>query len=123
MLRGLLDRLVDRYLDREVIAMSNIPPEDSGVRGAVLWVNPGTVAGKKLKHGPRIKVTPFGSSTSTSCTISKPPRFLGKKLATNLERDVTSFILLNYELLIDFWDGKMGSKAFLNAVESLAKKK
>lgn len=43
---------ISRVLRREVLALSNIFPKDSGVGGAVLWVNPGTVEGKKLRHGP-----------------------------------------------------------------------
>lgn len=73
---------------RKVLAMSNILPEDSGVSGAVLWVNPGTVEGKKLKHGPRIKVTPHGSAKSTVCVIAKPPRFIGSTLPSGVEKDV-----------------------------------
>jgi hypothetical protein len=103
----------------EVLSMSNILPEDSGIRGAVLWMNPGTVEGKKLKHGPRIKVTPHGCSKSTVCVIAKPPRFIGKKLPAEIEKDVTAFVLQNYNLLMDFWNNKMGSKAFLNTIKPI----
>jgi hypothetical protein len=102
----------------EVTAMSNILPEDSGIKGAVLWINPGTVGGKKLKHGPRLKVTLHGSSTSVSVTITQPARILGK-LPKKVEKDVFAFIALNYDLLMDFWNDKMGSKAFLNQIKSI----
>jgi hypothetical protein len=102
----------------EVTAMSNILPEDSGIKGAVLWINPGTVEGKKLKYGPRLKVTLHGSSTSVSVTITQPPRILGK-LPKKVEKDVFAFIALNYDLLMDFWNDKMGSKAFLNQIKSI----
>ena len=98
--------------------MSNIFPEESGVQGAVLWVNPGTVEGKKLKHGPRLKVTLHGSSTSVSVTITQPPRVLGK-LPKKVENGVLAFIALNYELLMDFWGDKMSSKVFLNQMKAV----
>lgn len=110
---------ISRVLRREVLALSNIFPKDSGVGGAVLWVNPGTVEGKKLRHGPRLKVVLHGTSKSVPVTIAKPPRVLGK-LPSKVEKDVIAFISLNYDLLLQFWnDENLSSKDFLNQITAL----
>jgi hypothetical protein len=110
---------ISGLLRRDVIAMSNIFPKESGVSGAILWVNPGTVEGKKIKHGPRLKVIVSGTSKSVSVTISKPPRVLGK-LPNKVEKDVLAFIALNHELLLQFWnDENLSSKEFLNRIKPL----
>jgi len=107
--------------NHEVLGMSNITPEDSGIKGVVLWASTGTVAGKKLKHGPRLKVylgTSLVGAKSVSVTLTKPPRILGD-MPKRVEKDVLKFIDLNFDLLLAHWENKISSKTFLLNLKSL----
>jgi hypothetical protein len=109
-----------RY-NHEVLGMSNITPEDSGIKGVVLWASTGTVAGKKLKHGPRLTVylgTSIVGAESVSVTLTNPPRVLGE-MPRRVEKDVLKFIDLNFDLLIAHWENKISSKTFLLNLKSV----
>lgn len=73
-------KVVARFL---LEAMSNLPPVDTGVSGAVIWVSSGEFVGAKSPHGPRIKVVPGAKITkeglvdAASVTITDPPRVIG----------------------------------------------
>ena len=117
-IQGFLEDIVSNH---EVLGMSNLTPEDSGIKGVVLWVSTGTVAGKKLKHGPRLKVylgTSVEGAKNVSVTITKPPRILGD-LPKRVERDVLKFIDLNFDLLLAHWKNEISSKKFLLNVKSI----
>lgn len=101
----------------EVLGMSNITPDDSGIKGVVLWASTGIVAGKKLKHGPRLGISVVGAK-SVSVTLTKPPRILGK-MPKRVENDVLKFIDLNFDLLLAHWENKISSKNFLMNLKSL----
>ena len=117
-IKGFLENVMYNH---EVLGMSNITPEDSGIKGVVLWASTGTVAGKKLKHGPRLKVylgTSLVDAKSVSVTLTKPPRILGD-MPKRVEKDVLKFIDLNFDLLLAHWENKISSKTFLLNLKSL----
>lgn len=117
-IKGLIENVM---VDHEVWGMSNIMPDDSGIKGVVLWASTGTVAGKKLKHGPRLKVylgTSVAGAKSVSVTLTKPPRILGD-MPRRVEKDVLKFIDLNFDLLLAHWENKISSKNFLLNLKKL----
>lgn len=116
---GFLDMIQSLFEKNE--AMSNIPPEDSGIDGVILWASTGYVAGKKINHGPCLKVylgTSVKGAKSVSVTITKPPRVLGK-MPKAVQKDVEKFIEINFDLLLAHWENQVSSKTFLLNVKKI----
>lgn len=122
----LADRVASRYLEADfaVEAMSNVPPEDSGVDGAVLWISPGEAHGTDLQHGPRLKVvlgtkvTAESLRVSVSVTIEDAPRVLGT-LPGKVRGQVLAFIRQNQDVLLRHWRGELNSRQTLNLLRSI----
>ena len=113
-------RVATRYL----LAMSNLAPKRTGVRGAVIWVSAGEFAGKDAQHGPRVKVVP-GSKISTeslddavSVRLTSPPEVLGV-LPGRLEKQVLEFLRLNRKTLLAYWALKLDTATMVERLISI----
>jgi hypothetical protein len=105
-------------------AMSNLPSQDTGVDGAVIWVSVGEFSGADLQHGPRVKVVPGNKITTenmqsaASVTITDPPRVLGS-LPGKLRRKVVAFVTLNRDTLLRYWNGELSTREMLAQIQSV----
>lgn len=93
--------ILESFLDET----SNLPPADTGLP-YVVWL--GEVGGQ---HGPRIKVSNTkGKMNKSSCfvmSVSKTPALLTPKsckLKQHEVNDISDWIQLNYDVLMDLWD-------------------
>lgn len=111
-------KLVARFM---LEAMSNLPPDDTGVAGAVIWVSSGEFAGAKSQHGPRIKVIPGtkitkeGLMDAASVTITEPPRVVGT-LPGKLKTQAIRFVNLNREVLLRYWRNEISTRQMLDGL-------
>ena len=112
-------KIASRYIeaDWELYAMTNMRSPSTGVEGAVLWAFVGEYEGKKLPHGPRVKVIRKGEP-SVSVTIEKKPRVLGK-LPTKLQKQVVQFIELNREALLAHWRDEIDSVDLVQQIKKV----
>jgi translation initiation factor IF-1 len=115
-------RFQDKTSGFQLEAMSNLPPKDTGVDGAVIWISAGEFYGMDAQHGPRIKVvlgnkiTTEGLRDSVSVRITDPPVVLGK-LPGKIRKQVIQFVEKNRDVLLRHWNGELGSKETLNLLE------
>lgn len=95
-------------------AMSNLRPQDTGVKGAIIWVSAGEFWGTDSQHGPRIKVmqgnklTSDGLKDSVSVRLTDPPEVLGI-LPGQLKKQVVRFININRDVLLRYWNFEIGT--------------
>jgi hypothetical protein len=114
-------RVVARF---KLEAMSNLPPEDTGVTGAVIWVSSGEFAGTAIQHGPRVKVirgtkiTPEGLEDSVSVTLTNPPQVIGT-LPGRLKRQVVAFVDANRDILLRYWRSEISTRVMLEGLTRL----
>ena len=119
-------RVAERYLEKtgwDVYSMSNLRPETTGIEGVVVWISTGTSEGKKLPHGPRVKVT-LGATASTgrgsaSVTIEARPKVVTGKLPPNARKDVVRWIVLNKAALIQYWNDEIDTTRVIALLKSL----
>lgn len=101
-----------------VMAMSNLPPEDTGVTGAVIWVSANGIG---LKHGPRVKVivgnkvSDGNLKNSVSVTITNPPKVLGD-LPAAIKKDAVQWVTLNQAVLLDYWNNRISTREMMNSI-------
>lgn len=116
-----------KYVEKkyEVFAMANLSPSTTGIEGAVLWVSVGECEGKKSVHNSRIKVVE-GTSMSASklndaaiVSIEDEPKLLHGKLKQKIQQNVYSFIKLNKDILLDYWNGKIDTYVFVTQIKSV----
>jgi hypothetical protein len=113
--------LVARFLFE---AMSNLPPVDTGVAGAVIGVSSGEFVGAKSPHGPRIKVvlgtkiTAEGLADAATVTITEPPRVIGT-LPGKVKKQPISFVSLNRAVLLRYWRNEVSTRQMLDGLERL----
>jgi hypothetical protein len=114
-------KIVARFL---LEAMSNLPPVDTGVADAVIWVSSGEFVGTKSQHGPRVKIIPGtkitkeGLSDAASVTITKPPRVIGT-LPGKLKKQVIDFVNLNRVILLQYWRNEISTRQMLDGLVKL----
>ena len=96
--------------------MSNIPPRKTGLKKPA-WISPTTT------HGPRIKIyrtRPSEYDESFTVTIEDEPQIIGKVFVTNKElKNIKSFVKLNKDLFLMFWDSKIGTKELLKNLKKI----
>lgn len=111
-------RVAARFLEGEDrYAMSNLPPQDTGVEGAIVWIS----VGVGLRHGPRLKVTVGAKPTRQSgvtITITDPPRVLGT-LPPKVKEQAVAFINRNRDVLLQHWRGELMSKEALSLLRPI----
>jgi hypothetical protein len=112
--RDAAQRVARRYL----LAMSNLVPKRTGVKGVVIWVSAGEFAGKDGQHGPRVKVV-LGSKITTeslddavSVRLSDPPEVLGT-LPGKVAQQVLKFVTLNRKTLLGYWALKLDTATMI----------
>jgi hypothetical protein len=112
-------RIVARFL---LEAMSNLPPQDTGVEGAIIWVSVGEFSGADLQHGPRVKVVPGNKITTenlqdaASVTITDPPRVLGT-ISGKIRRKVVAFVNQNRDTLLRYWNGELSTREMVGLIQ------
>jgi hypothetical protein len=105
-------------------AIYNLLPRDTGVEGAIIWVSDGEFSGVDSQHRPRIKVvlgnkiTTEGLKDSVSVRITNPPVVLGT-LPGEIRKQVIRFVNRNRGVLLQHWNGELGSKDTMLLLESL----
>jgi len=109
-------KVAERYIEKEAkwdaFAMSNLRSRTTGIQGAVIWISTGTSSGgKKLQHGPRVKVT-LGetasvSKGSASVSVGTNPRVLAGTLPAKIEKDVLAWVRLNQNALTRYWNDEL----------------
>lgn len=103
--------------DEELFFMANLTQEDTGLP-MIVWAS----QRGKAQHGPRLKVsthhgTHFDPYDTVSVTISDNPIIVaGTGLSLADLRLVQKFIQVNYKLLMDYWQGGMSTKQFVNSI-------
>ncbi|MCK9417035.1 hypothetical protein M0Q97_10285 [Candidatus Dojkabacteria bacterium] len=105
----------------ELLEMSNITDEDSGIKNVVLWIEP-----SPTYHGKRIKVSNIPNSFETSdCFTITIPDFkiignINKKFITNKKiKQIMKFIELNIDSIIDYSDKKISTRKLLDNIKSI----
>lgn len=114
-------KVAERYLEKEadwdVYAMSNLRPGDTGVEGAVVWISTGTTEGKKLPHGPRVKVslgaTASSSKGSASVSVESSPKVVAGTLPTKIKKGVFEWVVLNQTALERYWNDEISTTQVL----------
>lgn len=109
----------------QVFGMSNLRSDETGIQGVVIWISTGWVAGKRLKHGPRIKVyrgkKANQSTYMASVSCEAVPRVVDGTLKPALERLVSAFVVKNLDTLLRHWDLDIDSTEAVGAIKKLRK--
>lgn len=110
-------KIAERYAF-DMFAMANLPPTDTGVKGAVIWVSVGEFAGADIQHGPRIKVVvgnkinKEGLRNSVSVKLTDPPEMVGT-LPGKIAQQVSEFVDKNRATLLQYWNEEISTKEML----------
>ncbi len=119
----LAHRVAERYV-RDMFAMSNLHPNDTGVGGVVIWVSVGEFGGADAQHGPRIKVapgtkmTPESLNKAVSVTLADPPAFLGK-VPGKTKKQITEFVNTNRDTLLRYWNRQLTTREMLDLIQKV----
>lgn len=105
-------KLLEKF---ELWEMSNLRQSETGLP-MVIYISP-----KQGKHGPRVKV-PLSHShkfnpkeATVSVSIADEPQIVaGKALSSADFKWVKAYIRLNQQILLDFWDDKIGLMEFFS---------
>jgi hypothetical protein len=107
----------------QVYGMANLRSDETGIDGVVIWVSTGWVAGKRLKHGPRIKVykgrKATGSTFMASVSCSPKPEVKEGALPSKVFKQVSRFIVKNLDTLKLHWDAEIDSTEATSAIKKL----
>ncbi len=101
--------------------MANLSPEDTGVPRYTIWVS----SGQAVKHGPRIKVTKgirWKENENATVTIQDTPKVIGGDSIGMRKKEydaIAEWVILNKDLLLRFWKGRMSTKALLDQLVPL----
>jgi hypothetical protein len=92
-------------LEEAILEWANLFPRHTGL-SVTIWVGPRGGA----RHAPRIKVWPEPGDRmridgAASMLIADPPKLVRGKLAPEIEAQAASWVLLNREPLLDYWNG------------------
>jgi hypothetical protein len=100
--------------------MANVSPEDHGIPNVSIYMGEGSKAGKKLKHGPRVKVDSLtGAFAESSVTVGESPRVVRGRLPTDVQKQIFQWIELNLDVLRRLWAEEIGQREAQNLVTSL----
>lgn len=93
----------------------SLVPEDHGIEGVVMWASEGIYQGKKLVHGPRIKVSnikgKFDNNDNFSLTLAGKIVAGHSKLTNKETRRCVEFVRKNAEVIKEYWDNPLMSAA------------
>ncbi len=110
-------RIVEKLLDDELFEMANVLPADSGLRHRV-WVS---VNMHQWHNRPRLKVEgtnkqfyPASIDDPVEMLEGWPPGFSAADF-----HDLQQFIALNRDLLLDYWNDRIGTKAMSAAIRAV----
>ena len=105
--------------------MANFRSKSTGLPMNI-YVSTGEVEGKKMKHGPRIKVSKTYSNNFTpfdtfSLTIAKEPEVIGDvgEIEAKDIQKAKQFILLNFETLLAYWDGEYDTSDLIGNISKV----
>lgn len=116
-------RVAERYAF-DTFAMANLRPDDTGVKGTIIWVSEGEFGGAAAQHGPRIKVYVGSKATADarykaiSVKITDPPVFTDG-LPGDIKRMVTKFIEANRQVLLQYWEGELSTSELLSRIQKV----
>ena len=113
------------YLDEAMLfEMANFRPKSTGLK-TTIFVSSGYVAGKKLFHGPRIKVSKIYTDKMNpldtfSMTIEDNPEVVGTHYLDLKDIDqIKDFIRLNKDILLAYWDGEYDTCDLYNNLQKI----
>lgn len=90
-------------------SMANLTTSDTGVEGVVIWV--GVKTGRE-RHGPRVMFQPgtklWGESSYAMDLTGTLHKGDESEVPTAVLAGVRTYVLLNKELLIKLWEGRIG---------------
>lgn len=112
------------FLTEDILwEMANLQRGDTGIKFNI-YVSTKSVVGER--HGPRIKVSNIANTFSKEdnfvVSISKKPVILAgnPKLSSSSLDDVKDWVILNYEILIAYWNEQYDSLgAFLSDLHKI----
>ena len=104
---------------RDLFEMANIEQEDTGL-SVVVYVSPA-----QGNHGPRIKfMNDYGSAydfdNAIPMTISDVPEIsvsFKPKIKSKDIQLIKRWVILNKDILLDYWNHKVTTKQMINSVE------
>lgn len=105
------ERFMGKEADWDIYSMSNLRPKSTGVDGVVIWISTGTSEGKKIPHGPRVKIT-LGDTASSgrgsaSISVGAHPRVVAGTLPAKVQKDVLAWVRLNQKALTRYWNDEI----------------
>lgn len=119
-----MESFKEYFEEAMLFEMANFRPKSTGLK-TTIFISSGYVAGKKLNHGPRIKVSRTYSEKMNpldtfSVTISDNPEVIG---ANNLKSEdieqIKEFIILNKEVLLAYWEGEYDTSDLYGNLEKV----
>lgn len=115
--RRVFSKELDKYGIPELLyEMANLSKKDTGIDYVIHIRSGGDLGGgKKLNHGPSIKVSlsksRFDSINNVSVSISKNPEIIYPKnkilkdfFSSQDSEKIKGFIKMNYDLLMNYWN-------------------
>jgi hypothetical protein len=105
----------------ELYEMTNLYPSSTGLPMTV-WVSPRG----RARHGARIKVStahgPRMTIENTAVVRLQPsPRLIAGELSAGDQEYVFEWVVLNRDVLLDFWDGKIDGIGLAQRLRPLPK--
>jgi hypothetical protein len=107
-----------------IFGMSNLTGEDTGLDNIVVWVS----TKGEANHGPRIKVSnirgkmPTNRGDMFSVSISTIPKLVSgtpKDFSNKEKVRICRWILLNKQVLLDYWAAAITTKQLLTLLKTL----
>lgn len=108
------EQMAARFVDDVEFLLSNLHSENSGIKGAELWLAAGEYSINEVERGPKLFVTLGERLTfdafvnGVSVTLEDPPRVLGA-LPSDVARGAVDFVERNRETLLAHWRGDLDS--------------
>jgi hypothetical protein len=108
-----------------VTAMAvKVTSDMSGIEGVVMWASEGEYAGRRLVHGPRVKVSNIKNRFDPTNNFSLD--FTGKLVAGRIEltpkeiHQCREWIAKNHDLLLSYWHEDVTAQAFYQHVKKVS---
>lgn len=121
MVDGLLNGTLNQYrfylnLESKILTeMANVPPEITGLPMVIYCSN------NQHSSDVRIKVKEPQSSNYTTSIAVRSNKIEGKDLNTKVLEMIRKWIVLNYDIILDLWNGKINNtKEFLLKVRDVS---
>ncbi len=103
--------------EEELFEMANILPEETGLTRRI-WIS---INVRQQHHRPRLKVE-GNDNNFYPVAIDEPVEFLAgwpPGWSAAEFKDLQSFIELNRNLLLDYWNDRIGTRQALNGVQRI----